>query len=108
MWPWILGGLAVLGGGLYVATRDGDGEPEAADGGKGAGWYTLMFDRVGEGSSTNAAYDKLPDGRRARLKQFDRYDTKEEATAAAREARAGGWTGPDVKVIVDYRGRAPF
>jgi len=125
MWPWILGGLAVLGGGLYVATRDGGGEAGGADegegeagtnggGGKGAGWYVLLYDRVGQGSSTNSTYDKLPDGRRARLKEYSRHKTKEQAVAEARLARApiddGGsaWTGKDVRVVVEYRGRAPW
>jgi hypothetical protein len=110
MWGWILGGLAVIGGGLYVATR-GTEEVDNGDGanGKGAGWYVLRFDRVGEGSSKAASYDKLPDGRSARLKEFARYDTKEEANAAAHHAREHeGWRGKDVKVLVDYRGRGPF
>jgi hypothetical protein len=110
MWGWIAGLAAVLGGaGIYVATRDNEMESDDGANGKGAGWYVLRFDRVGEGSSSMKAYDKLPDGRRARLKELGRYDTKEEANAAARHARENeGWRGKGVKVIVDYRGRAPF
>jgi hypothetical protein len=51
----------------------------------------------------------MPDGTAARLKEYRGvFDSKAEADAAAREARAEGWTGKDARAFVEYRARSPW
>lgn len=107
---WVLGGLGVLAAGTYFATRpdEGGGEDEPEASSKGAGWYVLCFDHIEE-TNSKRAYDRLPDGRPARLKEFaGAFESKEEANEVALQKREDGWRGKTSRAIVDYRGRAPW
>jgi len=102
MWGWIIGAAAVLGAGYVLVTMPIGGGAQGPS--KGAGWYVLLYDRLGE-----ATGEKMPDGTAARLKEYRGvFDTKAQADAAAREARAEGWTGKDARALVEYRDRSPW